>query len=241
MKLVQNSDSEEHFIRKEIDLLLLRYMILKNQQEIKYLCISPKRLLNLQNLLLLVVRKCGKLKAMFSVSVLRSLPQLKGLLIIECEELEQITIEDEENENMSNPYFQKGCFPQLKVLFIWHCNKLKCLFSISTSQEFPQLEYLIIKEASQLEEVFESEKCKTEERKEVALPKLKCLFLLQLPSLINFCHGIEFQTVTYVVQNCPNLSLATDLQKSAQELANEIIGMDYRSDVYTLSTRSKLR
>ena len=238
---VENSNSNAHFTGTENDLLLLREMVLKNQNEINYLCISPKRLLNLQNLLDLTMEGCGKLKAMFSISILKRLSQLEALQIIKCEELEQIIIEDEENENMSNPYSQKGCFPQLKFLLIKHCNKLKCLFSTSVSREFPKLQYLIINEASQLEEVFESEKSEIEKRKEVALPKLKYLILVQLSSLTNVFQGIESQTMTCrVVQNCPNLSLATTPQKSFEELDEEIKGMHYRFDVYTSFILSKL-
>ena len=110
------------------------------------------------------------------------------------------------------------------------------------SREFPKQEQLIIKEASQLDEVIENEKCKTEERKEVVLPELKYLFLLQLSCLTNVCEGIEFQTVTCrVVQNCLNLSLATALQKSSKELDNKTYGVLYRYDDYILFVRSKLR
>ena len=218
---VENSDSESRdgFSGEEKDLLLI------SNNKMEYLCLSPKCLLNLQNITL---SRCGKLTALFSVSALRSLPQLNELIIIECEELEKITIQDEENENMLNPYSQKICFPQLKVLLIKHCNKLKHLFSISTSRKFPRLKCLMIKEASHLQEVFENEKCETEERKELVFPELKYLLLMQLPSLTNAWQQIEIQTVTCrVVQNCPNLSLATTLQKPVYQLTSEIYGMHY--------------
>ena len=215
-----NSESRDDFSGKEKDLLLI------SNNKMEYLCSSdPKCLLNLQNITL---SRCGKLTALFSVSALRSLPQLNELIIIECEELEKITIQDEENENMLNPCSQKICFPQLKVLAIRHCNKLKHLFSISTSRKFPKLKCLIIYEASQLQEVFENEKCETEESKELVFPELKYLILMQLPSLTNASQEIEFQTVTSrVVQNCPNLSLATTLQKPVYQLTCEINGMHY--------------
>ncbi|KAE9614955.1 putative Receptor L-domain, winged helix-turn-helix DNA-binding domain-containing protein [Lupinus albus] len=201
----------------EMDLLQL--------PELRYICNGLKNILSLESLASLTIVGCRKLKFVLSASVLRFLPLLESLLIVNCEELEQIIEEDdEENKNQ-----QQVCFPKLTVLVVIHCNKLKRLFSVSTSQELPKLEQLIINEASLLEEVFGCElNDESEEMVEVMIPKLEHLILVELPSLTNVLQGNELQNVRYrVVHNCPKLTLTRtttlwDLLQRYQYEGNEM-------------------
>lgn len=179
-------------------------MDLHQLPELRYLCKGPRNILRLESLTSLTIVGCSKLKFVFSASILRILPLLGTLLIVNCEELEQIIEESEEDK--SQP---QVCFPQLTVLLVIQCNKLKRLFSVSTSQELPKLEQLIINEASQLEEVFGCEVGgEAEEMVEIMLPKLEHLILVELPFLANVFQGNELQKVRYrVVHNCPKLTL----------------------------------
>ncbi|XP_019433962.1 PREDICTED: uncharacterized protein LOC109340689 isoform X2 [Lupinus angustifolius] len=201
----------------EMDLLQL--------PELRYICKGPKNILSLESLTSLTIVGCRKLKFVLSASVLRFLPLLESLLIVNCEELEQIIEEDEENKNQ-----QQVCFPQLTVLVVIHCNKLKRLFSFSTSQELPKLEQLIINEASLLEEVFGCELGdESEEMVEIMIPKLEHLILVELPCLANVFQGNELQSVRYrVVHNCPKLTLTrtTTLRDFLQQYQNEGNEMD---------------
>ncbi|CAI8586530.1 unnamed protein product [Vicia faba] len=72
------------------------------------------------------------------------------LVVEQCEELEQIIEDEEENENVPNP---QVCFPQLKFLLVTHCNKLKHLFYIPTSHEFPELEHVMLMQLPNLNNI----------------------------------------------------------------------------------------
>lgn len=178
---------------------------LVNLPELMYIWMGAKHFVSLQHLHTLYISNCPKLKAIFSVSVSRILPLLKILVVEQCEELEQIIEDDEENGNVMNPQSPKVCFSQLKFLLVTHCKNLKHLFYISTSDEFPELEYLILNQDSSLVQVFKGAR---EGRVGVLLPKLKHVMLMQLPNLNNiFQEGTEIQTVTnLLVHNCPNFS-----------------------------------
>jgi len=176
---------------------------LVNLPELTYIWKGAKHSATLQNLKLLYIWGCKKLKAIFSSAVARSLPQLKILVALQCDALEQIIEDDEEHENAI--YFSK-----LKLILVTQCNNLKRLFYVSAPHEFPELEYLIINQDPNLEKVFECQKGVREDDVEVSLPQLKHVILMQLPNLNNFSQGIEFKTLTNLfVHNCPKLSLTS--------------------------------
>jgi hypothetical protein len=180
---------------------------LNNLPKLMYIWMGAKQhCVSLQHLRKIHIYNCPKLKSIFSISVLRVLPLLKILVLEQCEELEQIIEDDdEENENVPNP---QVCFSQLKFLLVTQCNKLKHLFYIHTSHEFPELEYLTLNQNSSLVQVFKDGSGVREGRVQVLLPKLKHAILMQLPNLNNICQGIEFHTLTnLLVHNCPKFSL----------------------------------
>nr|XP_027187934.1 uncharacterized protein LOC101501248 isoform X2 [Cicer arietinum] len=180
---------------------------LVNLAELMYIWMGTKHFASLQHLQKIHICNCPKLKSIFSISVLRVLPLLKILVVEQCEELEQIIEDDEENENVLN---SKVCFSQLKFLLVTHCNKLKHLFYIPTSHEFPELEYLSLNQNSSLVQVFKVGPGVSEGRMEALLPKLKHIMLMQLPNLNNMCQGVEFHTLTnLLVHNCPKISLTS--------------------------------
>ena len=208
----------------------LVHLNLVNLPELRYIWKGANHFVTLQNLSLLYIWGCQKLKAIFSPCVLRSLPQLEILVVLQCDELEQIIEEYEENEIVSDPQAAKVCFSKLKLLLVTHCNKLKRLFYLSTPHEFPELEYLIIYQNPQLEEVFEEcEQVARERRVEVSLPELKHVVLMQLPNLNNISQWIEFKGVTnLLVHNCPKLSL------TARTTAEDMLRSHCHGTQYTL-------
>jgi len=180
-----------------------------NLPKLMYIWMGAKHSASLQYLHKINIFNCPKLKSIFSISVLRVLPLLKILVVEQCEELEQIIEDDaEENENVQSP---QVCFSQLKFLLVAHCNKLKHLFYIRTSQVFPELEYLILDQDSSLVQVFKAGPGVRDGRVEVLLPKLKYVMLMQLPNLNDVCQGIVgFQTLTNLsVHNCPKFSITS--------------------------------
>ncbi|KAK4275852.1 hypothetical protein QN277_018868 [Acacia crassicarpa] len=113
-----------------------------------------------ENLALLHVTKCRRLKCIFPSTVMRSLPCLWYLRIEECEELEEIMSSGEEehnhfpNESSNNSF----CFPQLKSLIVERCRTLKWLFpSLPSTQRLPMLFQLEIEECSELKGLCNSE------------------------------------------------------------------------------------
>ncbi|CAJ1949565.1 unnamed protein product [Sphenostylis stenocarpa] len=112
------------------------------------------------------------------------------------DELKQIIGDD--TKNQSKPFF-----PRLESLIIIKCNKLNCVFPISTSKIPPKLEYLVIIEAAMLEEVFQG---KSDQK--VGIPNLKMAVFVEFPRLLP---GIESHALGCLVKNCPKLSLSSSL------------------------------
>ncbi|CAJ2663173.1 unnamed protein product [Trifolium pratense] len=145
----------------------------------------------------LAVRNCNKLKFVFSTSMLRVLPQLRDLTIEDCKELEHIIEDDLENKNNSTT-----CFPKLQALLIIKCNKLKFVFPFSVCKEVPELTFLMITEANELEKIF-----KSEDDQKVDIPNLNVLVFDMLPSLC-CAQGNQFQAVkNRFVRDCQQLKL----------------------------------
>ena len=148
------------------------------------------------------VRSCDKLRHLFSVCILRSLPQLEHLKITFCEELERILEDHDVDKVISNESTQQVVFPNLKTVEVLDYNKLRHLFSISTSLELPQLWYLSIENTARLEEVFEST-CLKEEV--VEFPSMEYLELIKFPSFTKVCQGFKLQSdyCQVYVRECP--------------------------------------
>ncbi|KAI9079544.1 hypothetical protein K1719_038516 [Acacia pycnantha] len=134
-----------------------------------------------QNLVELHVIKCRRLKCIFSSTVMRSLPCLRGLWIEACEELEEVmSSEEEEHSHFPN---NSLCFPQLRTLEVIGCRKLNWLFpSLPSALLLPRLHWLTIKECSQLKGVCNSE-VEIHEKGvyKKSLPKLKLLTIQDCP------------------------------------------------------------
>ncbi|QHN90886.1 uncharacterized protein LOC107608945 isoform X3 [Arachis ipaensis] len=227
-----NSEIEGNFHLDEVPI---------NRQEMTswYIWKGAKHFVTLQNVTLLYILGCQKLKVIFSPCVLRSLPQLTILVVIQCHELEQIIEEDENYEVAPNPESKKVSFSKLKLLLITHCNKLKHMFHLSASHEFPQLEYLIIKQNPCLEQVFRECEQDVGDRNgrvvEALLPELKHVILMQLPNLCNISQGIEFNSLdNLLVHNCPKLTL------TSTTTAEEMLRSYYHDNVINFFVLSEL-
>ncbi|QCE04935.1 disease resistance protein RPS2 [Vigna unguiculata] len=169
--------------------------------------VSSNIFFTLQNVTELTIEEYVKAKVLFCASMLECFPYLRTLAISGCNELEQIIGEDTKNQ-------RKPFFPRLKLLVLKECNKLKCIFPISTSEILPNLEVLIIVQACMLEEVF---KRNSDEKVEI-IPNLKTAVFVELPSLRQ---EIEFLTVKHCfMKNCPKLSLSSSLQSSDEILSS---------------------
>ncbi|XP_054818164.1 uncharacterized protein LOC129317800 isoform X5 [Prosopis cineraria] len=187
-------------------------MILENLSELWHICKGPKYILSLHNLCHLHIKACEKLRAIFSVSISKSLPQLSSLRISDCNELVDIIEESAED------HLHQLCFPKLEQIEIKCCNRLKCLFSISTLSMFPKLRELEIEETSKLEQVFTCKQNDTENMVlEDVFPNLRTITLKSLPMLATICSGINFQNVRRLIK-------VDDCPKYHQEITSQLQG-----------------
>lgn len=135
----------------------------------------------------------------------RSLPELVYLLIFGCDQLEQIVLENEELENLSNG---EVYFPKLEDIKIHSCRKMKSLFSVSMAKMLPKWSYLSIMHGDQLEEVF---KHGHGDNTEIVLPNLEIIMLMNLPSFVDIGIDVKVKTpkllppgVSLCPKNFPN-------------------------------------
>ncbi|KAF7833683.1 Disease resistance protein [Senna tora] len=184
----------------------LYHLKLEGLPELKHIWIGPKNVLQLQNLNILDIRKCEILKVAFSTTISRNLPQLSELIIMDCKELEEII--EEEDQNVSDPQL---LFPNLTLIIIRRCHKLKRVFPNSTS--LPKLKVLWIEDASQLEHVFGNEEEETVQKMEgMMIPILKYVVLMKLPKLKMGPQLIGLQTVRYcLVQDSQYLNFTSTI------------------------------
>jgi hypothetical protein len=164
------------------------------------------------NLTTLKVNKCKRLTHVFTNNMIASLLQLEFLEISTCEELEQIIAKDNDDEKdqiFSGSDLQSSYFPNLCRLEITGCNKLKSLFPITMASGFKKLRELEVRESSQLLGVFgqDDHASPANLEKEMVLPDLHELLLVQLPSISCFslgCYDFLFPHLeTLHVHGCP--------------------------------------
>ena len=167
------------------------------------------------NLTTLKVNDCKRLTHVFTNSMIASLVQLKVLEISACEELEQIVAKDNDDEKdqiFSGSDLQSACFPNLYRLEIRGCNKLKSLFPVAMASGLKKLQILKVSESSQLLGVFGQgdHVSPVNIEKEMVLPDLQELLLVQLPSISCFslgCYDFLFPHLeTLQVHGCPKLT-----------------------------------
>ncbi|XP_011011997.1 PREDICTED: uncharacterized protein LOC105116366 isoform X2 [Populus euphratica] len=167
------------------------------------------------NLTTLEVKRCKRLTHVFTNSMIASLIQLEFLEISDCEELEQIIAKDNDDEKdqiFSGSDLQSSCFPNLCRLEITGCNKLQSLFPIAMAFGLKRLEILEVRESSQLLGVFGQgdHASPANLEKEMVLPDLQELLLVQLPSISCFslgCSDFLFPHLKKLkVDGCPKLT-----------------------------------
>jgi hypothetical protein len=167
------------------------------------------------NLTSLEVNECKRLTHVFTNSMIASLIQLEFLEISNCEELEQIIAKDNDDEKdqiLSGSDLQSSCFPNLCRLEIRGCNKLKSLFPIAMASGLKKLRKLQVRGSSQLLGVFGQgdHASHVNVEKEMVLPDLQELLLVQLPSISCFglgCYDFLFPHLKKLeVDGCPKLT-----------------------------------
>ncbi|KAL5756139.1 hypothetical protein ACOSQ2_020885 [Xanthoceras sorbifolium] len=132
-------------LEQELSLPSLKVLELMNLNELECLWKGPTHLLSLQNLKMLRVIGCNRLRHMFSPTLPRNLLHLEVLIIKYCGELEQIIVGDHTVDHV-----QLGLFPNLYSISVTKCDKLKALFPVSIARSgdreivMPRLENLML-------------------------------------------------------------------------------------------------
>ena len=162
---------------------------------------------------MLKVVKCKRLTHVFTCNMIVSLVQLKVLKILSCEELEQIIAkdDDENDQILLGDHHPSLCFPNLSHIEIRECNTLKSRFPVAMALSLPNLQILIVKEASRLVGVFGQEEnaLPVNVEKVMELLNLQVLSLEQLSSIVWFslgCYDFLFPHLENLkVFECPKL------------------------------------
>ncbi|KAA3467803.1 disease resistance protein [Gossypium australe] len=119
--------------------------------------IFPTQHVRLESLVVLTIKKCPRLKSLFSLSLAESLIQLKGLHISYCDEMKQIVTELEGDEGEISPTINSHnslCFPELDNVSISNCYGLEYIFPTSMSPQGLQGLTLNVEACPQLKQVF---------------------------------------------------------------------------------------
>ncbi|KAI4307959.1 hypothetical protein L6164_031083 [Bauhinia variegata] len=201
----------------------LENLNLQDLSELQFIWNCLPKFLILQKLRFVNLHTCPKLKDIFSLTIVKSLPKLESLKISNCEELEEIVSSD--SDKAENHLNQSVCFPELRYLEVLKCNKLKSLFNGFMASHFPKLATLKIARCSQLDHAFRLEpKANHEGRgsgrkatdpKQVVFPKLGEIELVCLLNFTKICQGFKLQQPlkSYKVQDCPKYTSSTSTYK----------------------------
>ena len=233
-----NGDQIPYFYPNDLSLMDLEW------QELSELSFGCKAFTSPQNLSFkylqsLTAERCGKLKCILSMSIWGSLPQLTRLNITECEHVEAIIQDLEEaHQNVSN-YSNNMPFPELRVIEVRGCHKLKCLCRMARVEMlFPKLDRIEVSEAAQMEEIFShTSDGVTTSMQEIELPDLYKLRLKQLPALTHFCKGFKLNApylLDVQVEECPNFDFS--LVESTTSTGNTGISLFNISHIIFLFT-----
>ncbi|XP_030930612.1 probable disease resistance protein At4g27220 [Quercus lobata] len=217
----------------------LRKMCLVELHELTYIWKGPIQLINLNNLEDLKVVGCKKMMHLFTPALAQSLQKLKFLEIERCDELEHIIVENVEEQVSSENHLQPLCFPKLIRVNVKYCNKLKYLFPMTIADSLLELKILIVKENSQLMEVFTHEG-DAGAQKDVTLPLLEFMGLKGLPSLVNFCpKNYQFILLKWRklrVESCKNMRTTFTRTPDRSVLINgEVAQIDEPTGTSTIS------
>ncbi|TYG52046.1 hypothetical protein ES288_D10G311100v1 [Gossypium darwinii] len=100
---------------------------------------NPRAILELKNLSQMKFYQCSSLKYIFTLSMLLSLKQLERINVQECDTMEQVIREDEEEATT-----HEFTFPKLSSVEIKACSNLTNFYLGSRALEFPKLSHIAI-------------------------------------------------------------------------------------------------
>ncbi|KAE8670938.1 hypothetical protein F3Y22_tig00112043pilonHSYRG00010 [Hibiscus syriacus] len=140
-------------------------------------------------------------------------PKLDSLNLDKLPKLRSTNVAGKSSGNISldqpqHLFHEKISCPVLEELFLWNCDKLKCVFTSSTVKSFVQLKTLEIYRCDEMEEVIQGGD--DDDDDEISFPQLNILELKHLPKLESFCssenYNFGFPSLqTVLVYECPEM------------------------------------
>ncbi|MFQ6666694.1 hypothetical protein Gotur_032964, partial [Gossypium turneri] len=192
----------------------IKILELRNLFELRVIWNDFAQVVTLENLTILTLTGCKKLRYIFSPIMARSLSHLNDLSIEGCEEIERLILaKDQVSSSSSNgdTSLQPMSFPNLTRITVINCKNLNSLFPLGFASIISKLECLIVRRNSKLEQVFDLEdEVEVVAEEEMKFDKLKRLSLEELPGLIHFCpkgyHSVFTAMIELNVRDCPKLT-----------------------------------
>ncbi|XP_017639828.1 uncharacterized protein LOC108481179 [Gossypium arboreum] len=175
-------DGEEN---QEHPLSNLQFLELNGLPALRWIFKGSPHSFTFQSLKAVDIGGCGKLKSLFSPSLIQSLVLLEQLKIQDCNELETL-FNDREIESKTSSLPLR--LPKLKILFIRACSKLEYVVPITLAQGLPALASLSVSSCGALKQVFGMpyEQNGVQNHSSLLLPSLQDLELDWLRNLTSF-------------------------------------------------------
>jgi len=181
----------------------------------------------------IVIRRCSKMKSIFSTITLSRFPKLKELYVLDCNELEDIICSEAKPLGNLSTSSQQIYFPTLHYIQIERCNKLKTIFPSITVRSLPELESVTVEDCNELEEIFSSDSEEEEQVENISAPsqhvclpkvrsiriktcnKLKCIFLYSVACQCSSLHLLDVESCSQLEQIVKFKHKATSKEEGA--------------------------
>ncbi|KAK1583172.1 hypothetical protein Q3G72_021542 [Acer saccharum] len=225
---------KEVFYLEEIEeercgLTRLRELILVGLPKLMSIWKGNHAIAELQNLKMMKVKDCGKLRNIFSKTLAQKLHTLEHLAILKCGSLEVIVSND--NAEVGGEAVQQMdlstvpplfFFPNLQKLLISKCNKMRSVLPLTIVQGLNLLEELTVDSCNQVERIITASGEVREAECKNMLPKLRILSFNDLPKLETVCNRdivLRWPALQELhVWDCPNLKKLPLDSHSAQHI-----------------------
>ncbi|KAI9086877.1 hypothetical protein K1719_031200 [Acacia pycnantha] len=184
-------------------------------------------MLNLCNLRYLQLRDCGSLEYLFKYSTAQTMISLEVLKVKDCHRLKYIVTFEEVDDIFSI----RIMLPKLKQVSIVGCHSMRCIMPASIASGLSELEILKIKDASQLEYVFDEYNDGIVQSLKIDLPALKVFKLTNLPEITRIapenCNISCPSLARLHIRGCPDLISTSGLDlKVSQQSDDEATKQD---------------